>query len=169
MQLSIIVINYNTFDLTCKCIKSVYESIDNLEFELIVVDNASVECSPQRIKDLFPDIILLTLSKNLGFAGGNNAGYAISQGDIVLLLNSDTEVVGKAINIEYEYLALHNNVGVVSSKLIYPSGEIQGCCRRFPSITLELIELTRIQKLLGKRREEIMQGSFFDHLREMEA
>jgi GT2 family glycosyltransferase len=169
MQLSIIIINFNTFDLTCKCIKSVFKSIKDISYEVIVVDNASEECSPYRIKELFPFIILLPQKVNLGFAKGNNVGLAVATGEVVLLLNSDTEILGRAIEESFEYLVARPDVGVVSCKLIYPTGDLQAPCQRFPSIGLEMLELTRIQKLLGRSRQRIMLGFFFDHEHEMKA
>lgn len=169
MDLSIIIINYNTFNLTCNCLASVFNSVKNIDFEVILVDNASSECPPSVFKEKFPEIILLPQQSNLGFAGGNNAGLTAATGNIVLLLNSDTEIVGDAINVSYDYLVKRQEVGVMSCKLVYPSGEVQGCCQRFPTIALEFYELSRIQKLFGKRRAKIMQGFFFDHLTEMEA
>src|SRR4051812_35387010 len=118
MQLSIIVINFNTFDLTCKCIRSVLNTVRGITYEIVLVDNASDECPPQIFKDLFPTIILIPQEKNLGFAGGNNAGLKLAKGDIILLLNSDTEVLDSAINKAYKYLTARPDVGVVSSKLI---------------------------------------------------
>jgi GT2 family glycosyltransferase len=168
MQLSIIVINFNTFELTCECIRSILKNTRNVTYEIILVDNASVECPPEAFKNLFPSITLLAQETNLGFAGGNNAGLKVAKGDVILLLNSDTEILDNAIGKAYSYLVARPDVGVVSSKLIYPSGEIQGCCQRFPSIRLEILELTRIQKLLGSRRPKAMLGFFFDHKTEME-
>ncbi len=169
MQLSIIVINYNTFELTRSCISSILRFTQGVTYEIILVDNASVECPPQIFKNLFPSISLVEEKTNLGFAGGNNAGLKLAKGEVILLLNSDTEVVDNTIARMYEYLVSRKDVGVVSSKLIYPSGKVQGCCQRFPSIRLELLELTRIQKLLGKKRASIMLGFFFDHETEAEA
>ncbi len=170
MQLSIIVINYNTFDLTTACLRSIQANVRGVQYEVIVVDNGSFECSPEAFKKLFPSITLVVEKVNLGFAGGNNSGLAHAKGDVVLLLNSDTEIVGNAVETTYNYLISKPEVAVVSCKLVYPSGTIQGCCQRFPSVKLELLELLRLQKLMTtKARQKIMQGFFFDHLTEMEA
>jgi GT2 family glycosyltransferase len=169
MQLSIIIINYNTFELTSSCIRSVLKNITDISYEVILIDNGSVECPPRKFKELFPSIVLIEEPQNLGFAGGNNAGLEVAGGEVILLLNSDVEVQDNTIEKMYKYLIARDKVGVVSSRLVYPSGEVQGCCQRFPSVHLELLELTRVQKLLGKRRGRIMLGFFFDHASEMEA
>jgi GT2 family glycosyltransferase len=72
MKLSVIIINFNTFNLSCNCINSVYEKLKNVEFEIILVDNSSYECDPNLFKLKFPQINLVISDTNTGFAGGNN-------------------------------------------------------------------------------------------------
>jgi GT2 family glycosyltransferase len=164
MQLSIIIINYNTYELTRQCINSIIEHTADLSYEIILVDNASTECEPEVFKRLFPTIKLVTNKVNRGFAGGNNDGIALAKGEVVLLLNSDTLVTDNSITKVCMYLWENLHIGVVSAKLLYPNGNPQSCCQRFPSIQTELIELFRIQKLLSKRlRAQLLMGSFFDH------
>ena len=97
MVVSIIIINYNTFELTSQCIASVEEQTKGIAYEIILVDNASKECSPQQFTAKFPTIHLIESSVNLGFAGGNNLGIAAAQGDVILLLNSDTKLINNAV------------------------------------------------------------------------
>ena len=99
MKVSIIVINYNTFNLTSKCLRTIYQNTVGVSFEILVVDNASTECSPGRFKEEFPEIIVVENKENIGFAKGNNIGIAKASGDVVLLLNSDTELVEDSISL----------------------------------------------------------------------
>ena len=74
MQLSIIIINYNTFQLTCNCIQSIKDKLHDLTYEIILVDNASSECDPNLFLEKFPEIKLIISPTNTGFSGGNNIG-----------------------------------------------------------------------------------------------
>jgi GT2 family glycosyltransferase len=168
MQLSIIIINYNTFNLTCNCIQSIYDKLDGLKFEIILVDNASIECDANLFKEKFPSISLIISETNTGFAGGNNIGVAVAKGDYLLLLNSDTELINNAPKICYDYITQHPKVGMVTSQLIYPDGKLQYNCRRFRTISWELLEVLPFYKFLQKeKREALMLHHYFDHQRIM--
>src|SRR5205085_2670410 len=116
MQVSIIIVNYNTFELTCACIQSVLARTEKVSFEIILVDNASVERPAGDFLEKFPSIILVENKENLGFARGNNAGIARASGDMILLLNSDTELMNDAIAICWSFLQTQPSVGVVSAR-----------------------------------------------------
>ena len=111
MQLSIVIINYNTFQLTCNCIASLKEKLQGVEYEIILVDNASVECDANLFKEKFPFINLIKSSTNTGFTGGNNLGVNASTGEYLLLLNSDTELINNAPEICLGYIQQHKEVG----------------------------------------------------------
>lgn len=162
--LSVVIINYNTYELTCSCIASIYRYTTKIDFEIILVDNASTECDAQLFLAKFPEIKLVCSQSNLGFAAGNNLGIKSCGGDAVLLLNSDTELVEDSLSYGYQYLTLTPGALVLTCKLVYPNGSIQHQCSRFPSIHLNLIELFRLHKLLSKeKRSKLLLSSYFDH------
>ena len=164
MDISIIIINYNTFELTCNCLKSIYDKTKEIIFEIILVDNASAECDPILFTNIFPEITLIQSEKNLGFSKGNNLGIEKAKGDYILLLNSDTLLKNNALKYGLDFLQKHTNTAVVSSSLEYEGGKIQHTCQRFPSIKYSLAELFRVQKILGKKKGgELLLGSFFSH------
>ncbi len=164
MQLSIIIINYNTFQLTCNCIQSLYDKLTDLTFEIILVDNASVECKPQLFLAKFPNITLVASPVNTGFTGGNNMGIEHSKGDYLLLLNSDTELINNAPKICYDYIVTNPKVGMVTCQLQYPDGRIQPTCRKFRTITWELLEVFPVFKFLSKEKQgQLMLHHYFDH------
>ncbi|MCW3091371.1 MAG: glycosyltransferase family 2 protein [Ferruginibacter sp.] len=164
MQLSIIIINYNTFTLTSKCIASIYDKLKDLSFEIVLVDNASVECDPVLFKQQFPEIKLIINETNTGFTGGNNLGIDHATGEYLLLLNSDTELINNAPKICLDYLQEHKEVGMVTGQLTYPNGAIQYNCRRFRTIGWELLEVFPFYKLLPKPKQEaLMLHHYFDH------
>ncbi len=169
MQLSIIIINYNTFKLTCNCIQSIYDKLIDVDYEIVLVDNASVECDPALFKEKFPGINLIISLTNSGFTGGNNLGVANAKGDYLLLLNSDIELINNAPKICRDYLLAHKDVGMTSCQLLYPDGKIQYNCRRFRTIGWELSEVFPWYKLLPKpKREALMLHHYFDHQTEMD-
>ena len=164
MQLSIIIINYNTFNLTCRCIASIHEKLMEVNYEIVLVDNASVECDPNLFKKRFPGIKLIISPTNTGFAGGNNLGIMQATGDYILLLNSDTELLNNAPKICMDHLLANNDTGIVTCQLIYPDGTIQFNCRRFRTIKWELLEIFPLYKLIPKaKREALMLHRYFDH------
>jgi len=168
-QISIIIINYNTFEMTSQCIESVYEKTKNVEFEIVLVDNASTECNADLFAERFPSVILVKSKENIGFAKGNNLGIKTAKSDVILLLNSDTILVNNAVSICYDRLVKDKNIGLITSKLIYPNGNIQHQCRRFETISLLLTEQLRLHKLWTKeKRAKILLNGYFNHQTEIE-
>ncbi|MEJ7587324.1 MAG: glycosyltransferase family 2 protein [Ferruginibacter sp.] len=164
MHLSIIIINYNTYSLTSRCIASLYEKLKEVEFEIVLVDNASVECDPKLFAQQFPHIKLVVNEVNNGFTGGNNLGITHSTGEYLLLLNSDTELINNAPKICLDHLQANSSVGMATCQLLYPDGTIQYNCRRFRTINWELLEVFPLYKLLPKpKRESLMLHHYFDH------
>lgn len=163
-MISIIILNYNTFDLTCQCIESIYEYTKNVDFEIIIVDNASTVDDPDKFLELFPKIKLVKNTENRGFAGGCNDGIKVAKGDTILLLNSDTKLLNDAISITYDFLNSHPNVGIVTCRLENEDGSPQNNCYHFPSISKTLIELLRLQKFFPKSNfKKTLYGYFFDY------
>jgi GT2 family glycosyltransferase len=170
MQVSIIIINYNTFELTNKCIHSIYAKTVNVSFEIILVDNASVECDALLFKQQFPEIILIKNDTNLGFAGGNNIGIKQAKGEYILLLNSDTELVNNAIGLSYERLENEKKIAGLTCQLLNEDGAIQHPAVRFLSIHILLLKLIGLNKLYSKRkRGTLFLGFDFDHHTEVKA
>jgi GT2 family glycosyltransferase len=164
MDVSVIILNYNTFELTCDCIKSVFEKTSQCSFEIIVVDNASTDRDPKDFIKLFPTIKLVVNEENTGFAKGNNAGIAVASGEYVLLLNSDTELLNNAILYCLQSIKKHPSLSAVTCRLLYPDGTVQHNCQRFPSVGHRLFELLRLQKVLPRKvAGRILLGYFFDY------
>jgi GT2 family glycosyltransferase len=97
MDVSVIVVSYNTKDITIQCLDAIFLQTKNVEFEVILVDNASSDGSCNAIKELFPQTKIIESDKNLGFGRANNLGSQIAQGKYLFFLNSDTIIVNNAI------------------------------------------------------------------------
>lgn len=164
-DVSVVIVNFNTFSFTRRCIESVFELTQGISFEVILVDNASTECDAQRFVHEFPDIKLIQLNTNVGFAKGNNAGILASNGRCILLLNSDTELKNNAIALAYHQLIdAPEDVAVLAGRLEYPDGSLQHNAQRFPSIWYKCLEFFRVQKLMPPAlRGRVMLGAFFKH------
>ena len=164
---SVIVINYNTCELTSQCLRSVIATTQGVAYEIVLVDNGSTERSPEDFIKEFPTIKLVALEKNVGFAKGNNEGINVSKGNFVLLLNSDTILTDDSVTSLYKVMKKHDDVAIASGKLTFADGRLQGVCQRFPSIRVFLFEISRLQKLYSREKKgKILFGSFFDYASE---
>jgi GT2 family glycosyltransferase len=143
VNLSIIIINYNTFETTCDCLKSLYKFNPKCSFEVLLVDNASSECDPNLFLEKFPTVKLIQSAKNLGFAGGNNLGLDHAIGEYILLLNSDTIFIEDCITPCIEFMEHNPKIGVLNPKLLNPDLSYQKNARRFKNITRELLDFFR--------------------------
>ena len=170
VELSIIILNYNTFSLTCECIQSIYDTTQGVAFEIILVDNASAESDADLFKLKFPELVLVRSATNVGFAKGNNLGIEKAAGEYILLLNSDILLTENAVNKCLSAMKSDSNIGVIAPKLIYPNGKPQGVANRFPSILNQILILTRVFKLFSsKTKERIFLGEHILHDRILEA
>lgn len=124
MLLSVIIINYNTFQLTCDCIRSI-KATAQVEHEIILVDNNSKECAPEKFLELFPDVKLIALKENVGFGRANNRGVKEAQGKYVLLLNSDTLVHQNTLDETVGYLESHPQIDILGCKVFTNGGAVQ--------------------------------------------
>ncbi|MCF8466237.1 MAG: glycosyltransferase family 2 protein [Sneathiella sp.] len=118
-EVSIIVISYNTRELTLECIRSVFDQTKNVSFELIVLDNASSDGSAEAIAEEFPDIHLIASKENVGFANGNNLAIGQAKGDFILLLNPDTVVLDHAIDNIVEFAKANPEAGVWGGRTLF--------------------------------------------------
>ena len=143
LNLSILIVNYNTKDLTYTCIKSVIDSAAKVKYEIIVVDNGSKDNSFstfEKLQKLTPNLILIRNKENLGYAKANNQGIRKAKGDYILLLNSDTLVKKHTLDRLVDFARKTDDAGVVGTRLINPDGSIQPSCFNFPSLVNALRE-----------------------------
>lgn len=131
---SIIIVNYNTKELTKNCIHSLYKNILSVSFEIIVVDNNSNDDSVNYLRHCFQNITIISISENKGFGTANNIGVARSKGSYIFLLNPDTIVIKDIVDIFIKcYKTLNNlNVGVMGSFLISENKQVIHSYGSFP-------------------------------------
>lgn len=142
IDVSIIIVNYNTERLICNCINSIKKNLNDCIYEIIIVDNASLDCSGKKLEDKYKkekNIIVIHLNENIGFGKANNVGFNISKGRNILFLNPDTILINNAPLLMSKYLDENSDIGAVGGNLydekMQPTHSFH---RLFPSLFSEL-------------------------------
>ena len=164
MDVSIIIVNYNTKKLLQNCIQSIFEKTVNLSFEVIVIDNASSDGSQEMVINYFPKVVLLASQENMGFGKANNLGVTMSNGNYLFFLNSDTLLLNNAVKIFYDFFESNNNKGFsIAGSVLLDSDLVpvhsSGC---FPSQYSVLKEVFCNYVNVGKYFKSIQERLFFD-------
>lgn len=139
MDLSIIIVNWNSKDYLEKCLASVFSWTTGVNFEIVVIDSASFDGVDGMLKHGYPQVKFIQSDNNLGFAKANNAAFRISTGSNILFLNPDTELTGPAINVLLDHIRILPNAGAIGCKLLNGDGSVQtSCIQAFPTILNQL-------------------------------
>ena len=146
MDLSVVIVNYQTYELTKNTINSILEYEYPFSLEVIVVDNASADDSLSKLREYFKDkVTFIASTENNGFAAGNNQALKISKGRYVLLLNSDTVVWENTLEDIYNYMGGHDDVGAAGCRVLLENGELDKACKRtFPNVKNSFFRLFHI-------------------------
>lgn len=147
-MLSILIVNWNTRDLLRACLTSIFRLPPSTPFEVIVVDNASVDGSTDMVRLEFPQVILIEPGTNTGYAKGNNLAFERAKGDLLLTLNPDTEFVDESLQSAIEELEKQKGCGCLSIRFIGPDGSTQQSVRRLPTILGVLVDLLGLARVL---------------------
>ncbi len=123
-MLSILIISYNTRELTLACLESVYAQTRETPFEVIVVDNTSTDGSADAIAERFPQVKLVRHTANIGFAAGNNLAAESATGEFLLLLNPDTVVLDGAIDKLMAFAKVNPSAGIWGGRTLFPDGTL---------------------------------------------
>jgi GT2 family glycosyltransferase len=152
LDVSVIIVNWNTRDILRDCLRSVYEQTGGVTFEVIVVDNASDDGSAEMVKQEIPQVILIENKENRGFAAANNQGMAIANGRYILLLNPDTIVLDGAIQKSVVFADYHPDIAVVGCQVWLNEHEIQRTCFAFPSVVEFIFQKMGLRRLFPRSR-----------------
>lgn len=154
VDLSIIILNFNTSRLLADCLSSIAETEKNgLTLETIVVDNASTDNSVQMVKKDFSWVKLIASKRNLGFAAGNNLALKKAKGKFFLFLNSDTLLPKKIFPEIINYLSQNPKVGALTVKLVLRNGQMDSDCHRgFPTPLASLTYFLGLESVWPKNR-----------------
>lgn len=154
IEVSIIIVSYNTKELTVNCIKSIFEFTDEIKYEIIIVDNASSDGTVYAIKESFPSVKVIESDENIGFGRANNLGSEYAKGEYLFFLNSDCLLIENSIKKMYDYFELNksDNLGAVGCMLLDKDENLNSSYYRFPtplSLTKSII-LSGVNKLFSK-------------------
>ncbi|UCG97898.1 MAG: glycosyltransferase family 2 protein [Burkholderiales bacterium] len=141
-DVSVIVVSYNTREILRRCLARLAEELATVDGEVIVVDNASADGSADMVADEFPAVQLVRSTVNLGFAAGNNRGFALARGRYVVLLNPDAFLGSGALARALAHMERSPHVGIAGGRLQDPAGRLQPSGRLFPSLLNELMVIS---------------------------
>jgi N-acetylglucosaminyl-diphospho-decaprenol L-rhamnosyltransferase len=151
-RLSIVVLSWNTRELLAACLASLRAARAQTPHQLIVVDNASADGSADMVARDFPEAELIRNPRNDGYAIGNNLGAARATGELLLLLNSDTEVRPGSLATLVRFMDEHPGHGACGPRLDFPDGRPQLSCKRFPTLRVALFYDTWLCRRFPRNR-----------------
>ncbi len=146
--LSVIIVNWNTQGLLRQCLQSVYDTVADISFEVLVVDNASTDGSVEMVEAQFPQARLLRNTENTGFARANNQALAACNGELILLLNSDAVLLPDTARQMLNRMEKESSTGIVGPRIVNPDGSFQSSYMDFPTLWSELLLMTKLHTLV---------------------
>jgi GT2 family glycosyltransferase len=151
MDLSVVIVNWNTRDLLLDCLASVREHLSRFRYEVWVVDNASTDDSVPAVRSRHPEVKVIVNEANLGFAAANNLAFRKMAGRYALMLNTDTILTAGAIDQLHAFLETHPRTAMVCGQLQNSDGSRQNSIANFPSVWAMLANETLLRTLFPKK------------------
>lgn len=159
MDLSIIIINWNSAEYTRKCLESLFENTAGIDLEVIVVDNGSFDACGRMVLSEFPKVRFFQSNENLGFAKGNNYGSEQATGAYLLFLNPDTEIIGDAVPRMLTLIRGLPKAGILGCKLLNSDRSLQtSCVMAFPTILNQMYD----SEIMNRRLSIVPIGNVKD-------
>ena len=171
MDVSIIIVSYNTVELTLQCIKSIVDKTKDIDYEIIVSDNCSYDNTVEKIKSLYPNVIILKNNKNLGFGAANNKALKKALGKYIFYLNSDTILLNNAVKLFYDYWeSSTENLGAIGTKLLNSDMAYTHSGGNFPTYRTSLFYYSKtllktfLKNYLGINRKRSIANKYTDEI-----
>ena len=153
ISLSIIIVNWKSAGFVKNCLASIFANVKDLDFEVLVIDNASFDDCEEIVRTQFPQVRFIQSGENVGFAAANNFAFSLSKGRNILFLNPDTEIIGEAIQEMLSFVDSTTEAGMVGARLLNPDLSIQvGCIKAFPSIVNQALSAEYLMVIFPKSR-----------------
>ena len=146
-KFSFIVINYNAYDYTSSCLRSIQTFCSKYPYEIILIDNASADDSLTKLEEEFKDIILKKNKENLGFSKACNQGIDLASGEFLIFLNNDFKFTTDIFDRIIEKFKRYENLGLLGFQLLNPDGTLQKNVFIFPAIFRRILQLTIVPLL----------------------
>ena len=162
-DVSVAIVAWRARDYVIRCLESLERNAD-VSYEAIIVDDGSGDGTPEAVRKRFPQVVVVAKERNEGLCAGRNDAVARVRGRLVLMLDSDTEVRPGALSALARVLDENPQVGLVGPKLVYPDGELQLSCRRYPPFLLPLLRrgpIARLNSNPAMHQRHLMMD--FDH------
>jgi GT2 family glycosyltransferase len=151
MDLSIIIVNWNSKDYLKKCVGSILPPTTGIKHEIVVIDNASFDGVREMLQESYPWVRFIQSEKNLGFARANNVAFEASSGRNILFLNPDTEIEGAAVESLIHWLDSSKDIGIVGAKLLNSDRSVQATSiRAFPTILNQIVDLNALRRVFPR-------------------
>ena len=151
IDLSIIIVNWNTKQLLLNCIESIYRTVHRSAFEIFVVDNGSTDGSVEEVSQKYPTVNIIANSANLGFARANNIALRKISGQYAVLLNSDTILKESAMDKMYDFIEHHSQTGMCGPQLLNEDNSRQNSVGDFPTLLTEFMSKGLIRILFPEK------------------
>jgi GT2 family glycosyltransferase len=155
VDLSIVIVTWNAKKYVRECLTSLLRQTIDCSIEIIVVDNASTDGTPDLVRDEFPQVRLIRNDRNLGFAAANNIGLRETLGDYIYLINSDVVVPDDCLAAVFGYMQQNPEIGLLGPQMRGPDGKVRRSTMRFPTVwnsfcwAVALSSIFRHSKLWG--------------------
>lgn len=160
INLSVIIVSWNVRELLLQTLESIFKVNTNITYEVIIVDNASVDGSVEAVKKYYPQVKILANKVNLGFATACWQGVEKAQADYFLFLNDDTKIMPNSLDVMYQTLLQHSNYGVVGGKILNPDNTIQPSVRTFPTVKVFFILLLKLHRIFPRILTDYLSQDF---------
>jgi len=161
LDISVILVSYNTLEMTKKALGNLFSSLGNLEMEVFIIDNASKDDSAGILRQGYPHISFIENKQNVGFGRANNQALPFVRGRYVLLLNTDAFVEPDTIAKTVQYMDVHPRCGILGVKLLGRDGTLQPSCRFFPTPWNIFLERTNLKRFF--RHTKMVDDMSWDH------
>jgi GT2 family glycosyltransferase len=161
---AVVIVAWNAKRYVVECLESLREHCGGVCSEVIVVDNASSDGTPELVAEMFPEVKLIRNAENFGFAKANNIGIAQASADYICLVNSDVKFLDDCISPMVRYLSEHPGVGMLGPKMLAATGEVRRSTMRFPTVWNNFCRAIGLDSLFkGSRSFGGLMMSDFDH------
>jgi GT2 family glycosyltransferase len=149
-MLSIVIVHYETPRLLQQCLTSIFAASTEQSFEVVVIDNASKDTELQQVIPKFRGVTFQLNKVNVGFAAACNQAIRMCRGRYVWILNPDTVVTPNEFPQLVSFMAAHPLVGACGPRLVYPNGELQLSCRKFPTLFTLALRIFRLNRFISR-------------------
>ena len=158
---TITILSWNNWKMLDRCIASIIKNPPRADYEIIVVDNGSTDDIVGQLRVRYPDVSVIINACNRGIGPARNQAFKKARGNYIISLDQDTVVGTNSLDNLINYMEKHPMVGIGGAKLLYPSGELQYSCRRFPTLFSKISR--RIKNPLGDRILAVEYYAEWDH------